>query len=61
MVEFYVSLAFSVLFQILADRKQIRRFAPALRKAYLILHENRVLFLKPEDTLNLGVDQLEAK
>lgn len=60
MVDFYVALAFSVFFQILADKKLIRKFAPALRKAYMNLHANRLLFLSDDDFAALGQDKHEA-
>lgn len=61
MIDFYVALAFSVFFQILADKKQIRKFAPALRKAYMNLHANRLLFLSDEDFDALGQEKFQVK
>lgn len=54
MTDFYVSIAFAVLFQLLQDTRRIRQFAPAFRKAYMILHANRLLFLKPGDSESMG-------
>ena len=60
-MDFYTAIAFAVLFEILKDKKRMRQFAPALRKAYLNLHAARLVFLKDTDFDALGQQKPESE
>jgi len=60
-LDFYIQLGLSVFFQILSERKLIKQYSKALRKAYIILHANRLLFLSDGDFQTLGQDKPEAQ
>jgi hypothetical protein len=58
-MDFYITLAFSVLLQLLKDSKRLKQFAPALRKIYINLHAARAEFLRDGDAEMLGLNQGE--
>lgn len=61
MSDFYVNLAFSVLFQVLADKKVITKFKRAFAKLYRVLHENRVLFLSDAEFAQMVQPPMDQK
>lgn len=56
-----VSMAINILLEELKDKKQIRKIAPALRKVYLNLHANRLIFLRETDFAALGQEKPEGE
>jgi hypothetical protein len=56
-MDFWIQMAFSVLFEVLRRKQKSKEILPALRKLYLTLHAQRALFLKPEDTVTEALER----
>ena len=55
MSDTFITLAFAVLFEVLKNKAAIKKVSRALRKLYMTLHANRLLFLEPGDVASLGI------
>lgn len=56
-MDFYISMAFAIFFQIMADRKQVVKFADVIAKAYVVIE--RQVAVNP--TLAGAVEKQRAK
>jgi len=56
-MDFYYRLAFNVLLQLLAERKEAKRFYPVLAKLYVRIH----FLAQADEQLQAEIEHQEAK